>query len=65
MHMATSMRETRSVSFILGFCTSFRSVTSSLRRPFPLAYAVGHATTFAVNAALSGVARLSAARGRP
>jgi len=31
---------------------SFRRVTSGLRRPFPLACAVGHAAIFAVNAAL-------------
>jgi len=28
------------------------SVTSGLRRPYPLACAVGHTTTFAVNGAL-------------
>jgi len=31
-----------SVSFTLGVRTSFRSVTSGLRRPSPLACAVGH-----------------------
>ena len=40
--------------------TPLRSVTSGLRRPSPLTCAVGHAATFAVNAAL--VASRSAAR---
>jgi len=34
----------------------FRSVTSGLQRPSPLAYPVGHAVAFAVNVALVGAA---------
>jgi len=39
------------LSFILAF-VPFRTVTSGLRCPFPLAYAVDHEAAFAVNAAL-------------
>jgi len=41
-----------SLSFILACCTPYRSGTSGLQRPSPLACAERHAAAFAVNAAL-------------
>jgi len=43
----SKMITTSSVS-LLGFCILLGSVTTGLRRPFPFAYAVGHAALFAV-----------------
>jgi len=49
----TSTYEENQFSFgYTQFLYSFQSVTSSLRHPSRLAFAVGHAVVFAVNAAL-------------